>query len=60
MITPEWFLWYGLKIGLTYKQTFSIPHGELMDLIAVEQIKHEGAKLVITSEDEFWELLNRR
>lgn len=49
-----------MKIGLTYKQALSIPHGELMDLVAVEQIKHEGAKRASSSEDEFWELLNRR
>ena len=31
-----------------------------MDLIAVEQIKHEGKKLLRSEEDEFFELLNRR
>ncbi len=45
---------------MTYKQAFSIPLGELMDLEAIEQIKREGAKMLHTSEDEFWELLNRR
>ena len=34
-----------LTIGLTYEQTLDIPFGELRDLIAVEQIKHEGAEL---------------
>lgn len=31
-----------------------------MDLVTAEQIKHEGAKPAKSSEDEFWELLNRR
>lgn len=53
-------MWYGLKIGLTYKQTYALPHGELLDLIAAEQIKSEGAKLRRSEDDEFWELLNRR
>lgn len=59
-MTPEWFLWYGMRVGLSYKQVYAIPHGELMDLIAVEQIKHEGAKLKSSEDEEFWELLNRR
>lgn len=31
-----------------------------MDLVAVEQIKREGKKQLSSSEDDFWELLNRR
>ncbi len=31
-----------------------------MDLVAIEQVKHEGAKPIADSEDEFWQLLNRR
>ena len=34
-----------MQIGLTYDQTLNIPLGELLNLIAIEQIKHEGAKL---------------
>lgn len=37
-----------------------MPFGELLDLIAIEQIKHEGARLQQTEEDEFFELLKRR
>lgn len=62
-LTPEWFLWYGLKIGLTYDQTMDLPLGELLDLVAIEQIKHEGARLKHSAgdgEEEFFALLNRR
>lgn len=31
-----------MKIGLTYDQALDLPFGELLDLIAIEQIKHEG------------------
>ena len=51
-------MWYGLKIGLSYEAVFSIPMGELLDLIAVEQVKHEGAKLV--NDADFWALLERK
>lgn len=43
-LAPEWFIWYGLKIGLSYREALDIPVGELRDLIAVEQIKREGAR----------------
>ena len=39
-------MWYGLRIGLTYQQANHIPLGELLDLIAIEQIKREGARLM--------------
>lgn len=39
-----WFLWYGLKIGLKRNEALDMPIGLLMDLIAIEQIKHEGLK----------------
>lgn len=48
-------MWYGLKIGLTYQETLELPYGELLDLIAVEQIKHEGVKL--KPKEDFWDLL---
>ncbi len=42
-----------------------MPFGELCDLIAIEQIKHEGAKMKKTKEEiaaeetaEFWRLLS--
>ena len=41
----EWLFWYALKIGLSYRETLALPVGELMDMIAFEQLKHEGAQL---------------
>lgn len=49
-----------MKIGLTRDESLSVPLGELLDLIAVEQIKNEGAKLKENETDEFFALLNRR
>lgn len=60
MIHPEWLIWYGLTIGLSYGETLDLPAGELLDLIAIEQVKHEGAKLKQDEEDDFFELLKRR
>ena len=61
-LTPEWFIWYGLQIGLTYDRTLDLPLGELLDLISIEQIKHEGYryKPKVDDEEAFWALLNRR
>lgn len=50
-------------MGLGYQETLDLPMGELLDLIAIEQIKHEGAKLRRSEADEeeaFFALLNRR
>lgn len=55
-----WLIWYGLHIGLSYQDTLDLPFGELLDLISVEQVKREGAKLRETEEAEFFDLLNRR
>ena len=41
-MTPEWFLWYGMNVGLSYAQALDIPFGELLDFVAIEQIKREG------------------
>lgn len=59
-LAPEFYLWYGLKIGLSYREAHAMPLGELLDLISVEQIKHEGAKLQQSAEDDFWAMLERR
>ena len=42
-----------MRIGLTYRETLDIPIGELKTLIAIEQIKTEGAteKFVLTDEE---------
>ncbi len=45
---------------MTYEQAYMLPFGELCDLIAVEQIKVEGADKKRTrqeEEDAFWELM---
>lgn len=49
---PEWLIWYGLKIGLSYAETLDTPYGELLSLIAAEQIKHEDYSPKYTTSDE--------
>ena len=42
-------------MGLTYDQALDIPIGELLDYVAIEQVKHEDAKLIssgITYDEE--------
>lgn len=39
-------------MGLTRDETLSIPFSQLLDLIAVQQIKVEGAKQKPTEEEE--------
>lgn len=51
-MTPEWFLYYGLMIGMTRDETLSIPYSQLLDLIAVHQIKQEGAEAKPTEAEE--------
>ena len=50
-----------MRLGLPYAHALSLPVGEMLDLIAVEQVKTEGfiAKNP-ESKDDFWELLERR
>lgn len=31
-----------MRVGLTYEQALTIPFGELLDYVAIEQIKTEG------------------
>lgn len=45
-LTSEWFLWYGLHLGLSYREAMAIPLSLLLDIIAVEQIKMEGFEYV--------------
>lgn len=50
-----------MKIGLSYETAYALPFGELCDLIAVEQIRNEGAKAKKTKgqeEVEFWRLMS--
>lgn len=51
-MTAAWFLWYGMAIGMSRDETLDIPYGELLDMIAIQQIKCEGAKLRRTMSDE--------
>lgn len=53
-------MWYGLKIGMDIDETMSMPLGILCSLIAIEQIKNEGATLKKDKNentDEFMRLL---
>lgn len=34
-------MWYGMAAGLTYDQALDIPAGELLDYMAIQQIKRE-------------------
>ena len=50
-----------MKIGLSYETAYALPFGELCDLIAVEQIRNEGAKMKKSKaqeEGEFWRLMD--
>ena len=51
-MTGEWFIFYGLAIGLSYQEVMALPFGRLQDLIAIFQIKNEGAKRKKTMEEE--------
>lgn len=39
-------------LGLTRQERGAMLYGEYMDLVAVYQIKHEGAKLALPFDDE--------
>ena len=41
-----------MKKGLSYAETLDTPYGELLSLIAAEQIKHEGYSPKYTTSDE--------
>lgn len=58
-----WIIWYGLKIGLTYERVVYSPIGEILDLIAIEQIENGQVlyKRTMTREEEeadFWRQMN--
>ena len=57
-IERAWYQWYVYRIGIP--GGMDLPLGELLDLIAVEQIKHEGFALRDARRDEdFWALMER-
>lgn len=37
-------MWYGLQAGLPYQAALDAPFGEILDLMAIQQIKREGAR----------------
>jgi len=46
-------VWYGMAAGLTYDQALDIPAGELLDYMAILQIKMEGFRSrKVQTEDE--------
>ena len=51
MPAAAWFLYYGLRIGLTYDQAMEMDISLLMDLIACHQIKVEGFEQKDNSDD---------
>ena len=50
-----------MKLGLSRDETLTVPFSLLLDLIAVEQIKNEGAEQKLSAQDEeaeFFRLLS--
>ena len=48
-------------MGLPYAQALDLPHGELLDLIAVEQVKTCGyIPKAQETDDDFWAVLEMR
>ena len=47
-------MWYGMAAGLTYDQALDIPAGELLDYMAIQQIKREDfrPRKVQTTDEE--------
>jgi len=51
-------LYYALKIGLTVDEFLWLDYGMFMDLVSIEKIRHEGAKIKIqTSTDNYDEIV---
>ena len=46
-------MWYALRIGFTYREAVLQPVGRVLTLMAIEQIKHEGAQLAEETVDVF-------
>lgn len=41
-----------MAVGLSRLETMDLPYGELLDLVAVHQIKQEGARLKRATTDD--------
>lgn len=46
-----------MKIGLSYAESYSLPFGELLDLINIEQVKSGEVTLKEAEEEDIWEIL---
>ena len=46
-------MWYALKIGLTYSEAMDQPVSRILTLMAIEQIKHEGARMAMDPNEVF-------
>lgn len=51
-------MWYGLHLGLTYEETMDLPIGDVLELIAIDQIRSGQAKE--KKQEDFWDLLKRK
>ena len=50
-----------MRAGLPYAHALDLPHGELLDLIAVQRIEERGfSPAVSEDEDGFWEIMEMR
>jgi len=59
----EWYIYAGIKAGLSYSDIMVMPYGELLDYIAIRNIMKGTAKQAKTrenEEDDFWGLMGRR
>lgn len=50
-MTGEFYLWFGLKAGLTYEQAMNLPLSLILDLVAVQAIEEGGAERKMTGQD---------
>ena len=51
-MTAEWFLYSGLKLGLTREETLTVPFSFLLDLIAIDLIKNGLVERKMSEEEE--------
>ena len=50
-----------MRAGIPYAHALDLPHGELLDLIAVQRIEERGFSAATSEdEDEFWEIMEMR
>ena len=50
-----------MRAGIPYAHALDLPHGELLDLIAVQRIEERGfIPKAPETEDDFWEIMKLR